>query len=334
MGTLTKTYRCTKEFKKDKDNNYDDNMILKECLLSTNDINIVEHISKGAIFKGLYKKKDVIIKKIIENGQNYNDLIDKILFEIEYSYVMGEFNISPYVYDAFYFIGDREVIGYIVMDAMKTSIYHAIRAGKYSTNDYIKMFTEEIKILHKQIFDHHLYCTDIKPENFVFKKEGNEFIVRSIDFGKDFCWLDQLPFIYVNVELYYVICLIQLLLLTAYYIERRKVYIEAVRPFFEDLLFRKHMENDINDIHPNITDIMRNILNARFNNDIFRFYTAVASFGLNPNLETEILIKLILNRIYEIAEKLNVPLAKKRLESSGADKQQGRLRKRLSLKKS
>jgi len=66
-------------------------------------------------------------------------------------------------------------------------------------------------LLKKQIFTEHLYCADIKPDNYVYKKQDQGILVKMIDFGH-LC--SKEPKTQEEQEDFYVLDLLQLFALT------------------------------------------------------------------------------------------------------------------------
>ena len=153
---------------------------------------------------------------------------------------MGDIGIGPKVYEAFYVLFPKEVIQFIIMepaDTSSTEIYYS----KLPMNLKIETTRRILELLHEQIYDHGMYCVDIKPGNFVVTYK-NYFDVKMIDFGVDFCSFSDEPEnlgkMYKSLgkvpgfskkDLFFVIMMIQFILFISKFPQGR----ELVEPFFQ-----------------------------------------------------------------------------------------------------
>jgi len=113
--------------------------------------------------------------------------------EKDFSYEMGQIGIGPKIYDAFLFpyVAKNTKLRFkqfIIMDYFQENGYKAIlnTMTKITENSFISIIEEMIKLVQKMI-SYGLYCTDIKPENFVVRSINNKIEVKMIDFDSNFC---------------------------------------------------------------------------------------------------------------------------------------------------
>lgn len=79
----------------------------------------------------------------------------------------------------------------IIMDAYDMDAYKALHSKKISISNK-KIITQRMLDLLIQQIKEGIYCSDIKPQNYVVKFNGNNVEdVRMIDFGIDFCHESQ-----------------------------------------------------------------------------------------------------------------------------------------------
>ena len=115
----------------------------------------------------------------------------------------------------------------------------AISDKNLSDDSKVKISTEMINIVRRQIFDYNMYCLDIKPNNFVVNL--HPFKVRMIDFGADWCTFDNLDELFENLPeiskkrrqiLLYLLILMQL-----YLFIKKWCNIPIKEPFMNDAIF-------------------------------------------------------------------------------------------------
>lgn len=186
-------------------------------------------IGSGAFGK-LYKVKladgsSVAVKVIsapIED--NLARLISDFHAEVEFTSEMSRRGLGPKVYDAFYSVQNNRVIQNIIMEHFDMSVdsWIASRAFPASPASATKVTADMIGLIHRQVFKYKIFCSDVKPQNFVVKLSGARITeVRMIDFGTD--WCDQkIPHIYITdpalralprkiqIMSYFIVCLLQL----------------------------------------------------------------------------------------------------------------------------
>jgi hypothetical protein len=222
-----------------------------------------------------YKGKDinVVIKIIVD--KNLNDVkksIKNFYLEVQYSITMGQENIGPTIYDSFYYVKDNSLYQYIIMERFDMSVDKWFESDIYPKGaKYI--ITSMLNILNNQIFSKHMYCTDIKPHNYVIKFGSNNVPnkVRMIDFGSDFCGKD-IPSMYITYpslrvlsknildEVFYVVCVIQLYMFIYYSFKNIKFSIPVLKYFYTDKLFIKYVINRDKNININIMLVLYDIL--------------------------------------------------------------------------
>lgn len=102
--------------------------------------------------------------------------------ECNISEKMGIAKIGPEVYNTLY---TRSGKGLIVMDYYPHSLSDVLKNKKIDIDDKINCVAICINLIIKQIFETNIYCTDIKPDNFVVDEDLLD--ARMIDFGIDWC---------------------------------------------------------------------------------------------------------------------------------------------------
>jgi len=149
--------------------------------------------------------------------------LNELSTEVEYAYYMAEHQIGPKIYQAFYILQEQKLFEpmrgqqYIIMENMDMDC-HAYLTKKSYTDDQKKNIVQQIvDILHKQIFEIKLLCSDIKLANFVVNLNNGNHVVKEIDFSEEWCYLanDELFMPYITTEEYrlkvfYIVHLIQL----------------------------------------------------------------------------------------------------------------------------
>lgn len=182
---------------------------------------------------------------------------------------------------------------------LESSIYP--KGSKY-------IITNMLKILKTQVFNKNMYCTDIKPQNYVVRFDAGAVPnkLRMIDFGSDFCGKD-IPVIYITYpslriqtkntldEIFYVICIIQLYMIIYYSFDNLKHSIHALRYFYMDKLFVKYVVNRNRNTNVNIMLALYDVLQTEKEHaEVFKHY-------LNDNNNSnEDLVKIIFNDIDEV----------------------------------
>lgn len=223
-----------------------DNKIISKC--TNKKYTFLKNIGSGS-FGNVYKTKYiepngrvsyVAVKKIdidIKNttSNKLRSIIKDFKREVELSYKTSKMGISPFIYKSFYYIKNYIFTGIIIMDLYDKSV-EDIYYEKLHTHDYIFIHSEMLKLMKLQIFNLGVFCTDIKPENFVLKNEHRKFIIRSIDYGTDWC-SSRMPKEFKTREYFYTIIIIQLCL--KIYIHTDKKNAKMLTPFFNDKILTK-----------------------------------------------------------------------------------------------
>lgn len=178
-------------------------------------IDLIEELGKGT-YGEVYKAKatrydgktmDIAVKYI------YDIDIGMMSHEIEYSYLMGKNGIGPKVYDAFYTEHKRDdedvILQVIMMEYFPYDCHYYLKYADVDLIDYLFVIKKMVELLKVMIFDHGMYCMDIKPRNYVM---NGKLEVRMIDFGKESCSPEELPtdteeelFYFLSFQLYYII---------------------------------------------------------------------------------------------------------------------------------
>lgn len=266
----------------------------------------------GSVYPAVitHKGKDinVVLKIIVEkNPKDMKECIKNFYLEVQYSVKMGEQNIGPNIYDSFYSIKNNSMYQYIIMERFDMSVDKWLDSKIYP-NGAKYIVTNMLKILKNQIFSKHMYCTDIKPHNYVIKFGNNNAPtkVRMIDFGSDFCGKD-IPAIYITFpslrvlqkntldEVFYIICVIQLYMFIYYSFNSLKSSIHTLKYFYTDKLFIKYIvkrkENKDTDIMLVLYDVLET---EKEHASIFKHYMN------DKNQSNEELVKSIFNIIDSI----------------------------------
>jgi hypothetical protein len=196
-----RNYRCinTKKRKDEK--------ILNDCMRSVDDISLGKVLGQGSFGKvysgtGIYRNNKVNVAiKVIKNVD-----LDDIFEEVELSYYMSEVGLGPKVYDAFFIKRGGTYTQYLIMEPFDGDVFNALQSTVITKKSKEKIILEMTKILRKQLFTYNMLCYDLKPENYVYKKDGT---VRMIDFGADFCNIDN-EITYKEKEIIFIILLVQI----------------------------------------------------------------------------------------------------------------------------
>jgi hypothetical protein len=257
----TRNFRCTQEV----DTSSRNHDIINKCARKVHNVIIEKELGKGTYGivyfararvkeNGLFVIKDLAIKKIVfvpTVDRSIDLFINEMNYEIEYSHLMAETGLGPVVYDAFYIRGPSKMIQYIFMEPMEINGWDILSDYDYPDHKKQMIIDDMIDLLYFQIFEHSMYCIDIKPNNFVIKNmESEKPIVKMIDFGADFCDLDHIPPIINDItqdensqkEVLYVVLLIQLIITILKIVSKTKTKNnKIVMPFFEDSIFIKYV---------------------------------------------------------------------------------------------
>jgi hypothetical protein len=211
------------------------------------------------------------------NEEYINRCIDEMTYEMNYSYAMARTEIGPDIYDAFYTVDGNVVTGFMVMEHFDISVHrYQTDAGqsisnKLDVNYYLQnlqqVHTAMINLLDMQIYEG-LFCTDMKPGNFVIKFEEN--LVRMIDFGFEFC--KQMHSEYFRFKM----------LLQLFMSSRSNLYLLShdqqqfvLSPFIEEITLENVMD---------IEDVIMNLLIDNDTGYVFKYYLKCA---LEPTIPAD-----------------------------------------------
>lgn len=126
--------------------------------------------------------KEVAVK-ITKTPLNEKDFED-LNYEITYSYNMGTLGLGPVLHDAFYIVNSQQNYKQVLI--MDFYPYHGADALNMADDRTKKSIMKQmINLIKAMIFDHRMYCVDIKPQNFVVDGDLNK--VKIIDFGNNWC---------------------------------------------------------------------------------------------------------------------------------------------------
>ena len=123
--------------------------------------------------------------------------------EIEYATTLGARGLGPHIEKTFIYtvtdinipfnvsFGVDKIRSIILMELFETNgmalfLVKNIKSGLFTIGDTNKGFTTMLDLI-KKVTDTGIFCTDIKPNNFVVKKTDQGLDVKMIDFGADFC---------------------------------------------------------------------------------------------------------------------------------------------------
>ena len=123
--------------------------------------------------------------------------------EIEYATTLGLHGFGPHIEKTFIYtirninipfnvsFGIDKIRSIILMELFETNgmaifLVKNIESGLFTIGDINKGFTIMLELI-KKVTDTGIFCTDIKPNNFVVKRTDQGLDVKMIDFGADFC---------------------------------------------------------------------------------------------------------------------------------------------------
>lgn len=238
-------------------NKYSDNYI-KKCsklkLISGNNLTKIGEGGFGVIYNintiinG--KNKELVLKVIRQKLRN--DTIKNFYYEVEYSEKMGDLGIGPKIYDAFYYIKGGYIEQNIIMEKFDMSVDKWIKSDIFPKGSkYI--ISHMLKLLRLQIFEKSMYCSDIKPQNYVVRFKPT-MSVKMIDFGTDWC-SSQIPSIYItspslrvynrflHKEIFYSLCVIQLFIFILNSFKSSHKALPALVHFYSDKSFIDYIVN-------------------------------------------------------------------------------------------
>jgi serine/threonine protein kinase len=234
----------------------------------------------GTAFLAEYNGQQVCIKRIVQfydNQAHLNKRLDNMSIEVEYSHNMGQQKIGPEVYDAFFYItpgvnDTGSITTFIIMELFDMSVEDSYKKHKFNFDDYLDINSQMVEILYRQITYNRMYCVDIKPGNFVVKKDSyGDVTVRMIDFGKDWCNLGTYPKEYTSVDYYFLFVLIQLCIMVINAKKKSPVNIPdtVLEPFFRNEIFRKYMTRQNAET---VKKILTKVLKTRYGRGSIRHY--------------------------------------------------------------
>lgn len=153
--------------------------------------------------------KDITIaikKTFIEENELKN-----MYFETDLYKFMSDVNIAPKFYNSFFKPSGEQDINnkhkkkytqYLFTEVMDMNCYNALNSDNIEKKIKYKIINEMINLLYFQIFNYNLFCSDVKPPNFLFSNKKSEISllfedsyhskldtisVKMIDFGGDYC---------------------------------------------------------------------------------------------------------------------------------------------------
>lgn len=273
-----------------KTNKTDLASILIDC--DYKNINISDEIGKGSygvVYKGTYEIKKTIdvALKMVEIDPNKENAEDDFYEEISLSILMSKYSIGPNIYKVFKTDSHK---GIIIMDYYPFSFDKVLLMNDIPDyhNMIINLINKAIDLLHIQIFDLNVFCSDIKPENFVVTSDYSD--IKMIDFGSDWCTKNLR---YKSMLYYFITLLIQFMFMIIRKTDDMKFFV----PFFKNDLFMNYNNQDyINELKDNIFVIIPEKAN------IHRYYLNYAlykDYDYKDSNEYTDMIILILNKTYE-----------------------------------
>jgi hypothetical protein len=169
--------------------------IIRKCSKNPVEIKDLNTIVPLKVFKALYNNEDIIIKIIrpidpsdtnnLRTADQKRRVIQRTLKEVDeivtFSYNMDKWKLGPKVLDAFYILNESEprVDQFIIMKRFPFNCEDILKDPNFEKKPEI--IHQMISIIRSMIFDHGLYCMDIKPNNFIVSINPN-MDVRMIDF--------------------------------------------------------------------------------------------------------------------------------------------------------
>jgi len=138
------------------------------------------------------KTIDCVVKIMTFEENQKND----VFAETDIGIVLGSSGFGPKVYYAFYrdLPSYKEYRAYIIMEKMNGPCDKLIETYKDCPGNTQQVIDRMIYIYEKLIFDYNIYCSDIKPPNFLYKIENNDDItIKMSDFGGEYCKINGNP---------------------------------------------------------------------------------------------------------------------------------------------
>ena len=143
--------------------------------------------------------------------------------------------------------------------------------------------SEMINLVNRQI-ESGLYCVDIKPPNFIYKKMDDEYQIMMIDFGIEYCQEKGLPKVYYTIgskrtdkqarKLFKMMLLLQLMY-TILKIIPSGERCEIIRPILDDPVITKAISYEPGSLESVINHILR--YDNSFFGQVFRYYIGGAT---------------------------------------------------------
>lgn len=257
------------------------------------DFEIIGAGSFGILIKARSMDGRDLAIKFLFNVDKHVDMMSKLDMEKElsYSYYMGKIGIGPEVLDSFYYVIESDdlykyktinsivknilnnegkanssvgllknryrnvpiEIQCIVMEAYQMDCSTALSSEEINMSTKIEIIKQMTRLIKSQI-EHKVFCSDIKPGNFVVNVYG-KVDVKMIDFGVDFCKEDKIyvyalmdTSVFKESEILYIFNVIQTYLIAVdrgYFDEMPKDEVmELIRTFFRSSLFNTFFKMD------------------------------------------------------------------------------------------
>ena len=207
------------------------------------------------------------IKIAIKMSQIKENQLDDAFMETELSFFMSDVGIGPEIYHAFYEIiknpdysdsiiygskrkisngSAKSIVQYMIMEPMDMDCEAALSSRFILLDSKIHIVNEMISLLRTQIFTYNLYCSDIKPPNYLVNiSDRNEVLkVRMIDFGANHCKFNKKIFKYIRQdkdiikEIFYIIQIIQIRMFLLHIIKKTSQK-EILEPIDDDIFYKK-----------------------------------------------------------------------------------------------
>lgn len=286
------------------------------CVTKFDKIKILKKIGSGSfgfVYKAnayTYDKKiiDIAIKIYYPNEIDINS-INK---ELEYSIIMGDYDLGPKIYDIFFKRSEN--------DTSKLKQFILMECGDFSVDNYIDykinrkeydisdIFNKIKNILKKQIFELKFYCVDVKPQNCIYFINTQK--VKMIDYDAKFCYenivpLKDYPKKYKNeiAMIFYFMSLCMLFLCTIVqtdisYLSNKKYILKNIfKDIFNDNIFRNYSSN-YNKLKEIFLGIILSEINLDMSDDkpagmasLFLHYCSVSDYTILNNDEDYIFPK-------------------------------------------
>lgn len=134
----------------------------------------------------------------------------------------------------------------VVMKAYDMDADSALYNSKIYPEQKNEIVKQMVHLLYKQIYNTHLYCSDIKPSNYVVNINNYDIDVKMIDFGENFCSPYYIFKKITNQEIKHIYGVNSKQLL--YISNIIQLYIEIYKPLFKKSNYTSYHKKELIDI--------------------------------------------------------------------------------------